>query len=72
MLTEEQFRALAFVVSHNSGIRVYSPSGRSLERYGPLADLGYVTIRDVGSDEMQETILKITPTDAGRKALEGK
>lgn len=71
MLTEEQRRDLAFVVSHN-GIRVYSPSGRSLERYGPLADLGYVTIKDVGSDEMQETILRITPTDAGRKALEGE
>lgn len=69
MLTEEQRCALALVVSHD-GIKVYSPSGRSLERYGPLADLGYVTIRDVGSDEMQETILRIAPTEAGRKALE--
>jgi hypothetical protein len=67
-MTKEQKRDLDFVVLHN-GIRIYTPTQRSLDRYGPLSDLGYVTIDDVGSDQDQETILRVRPTEAGRKAL---
>lgn len=68
-MDSEQARDLAYIVSHG-GIHIYTPTQRSLARYCPLQDLGYVTIRDVGSDEMQETILAVEPTAAGRAALE--
>lgn len=52
-----------------ASIRIYSPSKKSLDRYCPLRDLGLVTIDDIGSDEMQETLLLIQITDAGREEV---
>lgn len=50
-----------------AGIRIYSPSRVSLDRYGPLAARGFVEIFDVGDE--QETILHVVPTPTGRAAL---
>jgi hypothetical protein len=51
-------------------VTVYSPGRDTFERYAPLAGKGLLTDRDVGSDEAQETIMRIELTPAGRTALE--
>ncbi|GGA45818.1 hypothetical protein [Pelagibacterium lentulum] len=49
---------------------VYSPGRETAERYGKLEQRGLLEATDIGSDEAQETILRIDVTPAGRKALE--
>ncbi len=50
-------------------LRIYSPSSGGGRAWAPLITAGLVSVLDVGSDEMQETILALEITAAGRKAL---
>lgn len=52
-------------------IRIYQPSQRTIDRFGPLYRAGYIISDDVGSDEAQETIFRLSITEAGRLALDG-
>lgn len=50
-------------------INVYSPGVRTFQEFAPMELRGLIKVRDIGSDEAQETILEISITDAGRSAL---
>jgi hypothetical protein len=63
-MTEEELRML-----RQLPFRVYSPSRGGGRQWASLINGGFVTVRDVGSDEGQETILLLEATKTGHAAL---
>lgn len=49
---------------------VYSPSSGGGREWGDLIRDGFVSVDDVGDD--QETVLLVSATEAGRRALSGE
>ncbi len=65
-LTDEDRNRLARVIKQP--FYVYSPSSGGGRDYANLINAGLIEVEDVGDD--QETVLRVSATEAGRAALE--